>query len=132
MTDQSDLIAWLRQQLDEDERRIIAYRDGHAGPCINYAGQDPAAYDEYDSCHLHIQAAEATPYRDVRFGLAEVAAKRAHIARWEDVNRMLAEDETPGPIRNELLSVRRAYALVIADDAQPYADREGYREEWRQ
>lgn len=30
----------------------------HRGPCQNWRGQDPAEYDPYDSCHLHIRKAE--------------------------------------------------------------------------
>lgn len=63
--------------------------------------------------------------------LAEVAAKRARINRWEQANRLLPEGESPSVIRNELLSVRRAYALVLADDAQVYDQHPDYRLEWR-
>lgn len=29
----------------------------HRGPCVNYDGQDPKDYDEYDSCSKHLAAA---------------------------------------------------------------------------
>lgn len=46
----------------EAKRRIVdAYlppgADPHPGlPCINYEGQDPADYDDYDSCSRHLEA----------------------------------------------------------------------------
>lgn len=35
-----------------------ADRGRHDGPCLNYVGQDPAHYNEHDSCALHIAASE--------------------------------------------------------------------------
>lgn len=35
----------------------------HEGPCINYDGQNPEWYDEYDSCSQHLAAAEARRVR---------------------------------------------------------------------
>ena len=41
------------------DREMLAavqrYIDGHPGPCVNYEGQDPAHYSEFDSCALHIE-----------------------------------------------------------------------------
>ena len=69
--------AFCHTRLNEAATSVLTYRDGHQGPCINYLGQPPAAYDEHDSCALHLAAAEATPYRDARFGLADIALKRS-------------------------------------------------------
>lgn len=81
MTDTDELTTWLAATLDTVEAAVIAYRDGHSGPCLNYDGQHPEAYDERDSCYLHIRAAEASPYRDASFGLADIAAKRRILDR---------------------------------------------------
>jgi hypothetical protein len=104
MGDTSEILSFIRARLDEDEAEA----------------QYQASID------MHVEAGWP-PHRV----LVEVDVKRRHVARWEHVNTLLADAENPSAIRNELLSVRRAYALVIADDALPYADRPGYREEWR-
>ena len=83
----------------------------------------PVALDTAIAVHI----ARQDPARELR----EVAAKRSHIERWREVDTWIAEDDRPTIIRNELLSVRRAYMLVLADDAQAYADHPDYREEWR-
>lgn len=110
----ADLVAFLRARLDEDHTAVLRYRDGHEGPCLNYRGQDPEGYDEYDSCYLHIEAAEATPYRDVAFGLADIDAKR----------RIL--NETWGGRDHQDLWVHHVRLLAL-----PYAGHPDYREEWR-
>lgn len=46
-----------------DRRMVEAVQrgiTGHPGPCVNYIGQDPAAYSEHDSCELHLQWAATT------------------------------------------------------------------------
>ncbi|MBM0275110.1 DUF6221 family protein [Micromonospora tarensis] len=111
----TDLVTWLRAQLDDDESGAQAI-----GPNVQL--DDPRLTDG--------EIAHVTRWGRTR-ALAEVDAKRRHIARWERTNALLAAADNPGAIRNELLSVRRAFADVIADDALPYADRPGYRDEWR-
>lgn len=75
----------------EAKRAIVdAYlppgEDPHPGePCINYEGQDPADYDQFDSCWRHVEASK----------------------------RLLHHD----------------YVLRLL--ASVYADRPGFREEWR-
>ena len=48
----------------EAKRRIIDAvqrgLDGHPGPCVNYEGQDPADYTNYDSCERHIEWSTTT------------------------------------------------------------------------
>ena len=118
-----DLVQFLRDRLAETEAAVLRYRDGHEGPCINFKGQDPKHYSEYDSCALHLEAAEATPYRDATFGLAEVEAKREqlklHSAEpgqhpdycWYDKHQL------PCPSLRLL--------------ALPYADHAGYDASWK-
>jgi hypothetical protein len=39
--------------------------DPHPGlPCVNYEGQDPAGYDEYDSCWQHLEASKKLIHHD--------------------------------------------------------------------
>jgi hypothetical protein len=111
-----DLIAFVRRCLDEDERVIrdaaddYFYSDGHDVTVNRW-------FDRW------------SPDSPDRM-LAEIEAKRRHIARWQEVDTLLTNTHDPSAIRNELLSVRRAYILVIQDDAQPYAGQPGWREEW--
>lgn len=51
-----DLIEAHTAILDAVQRGL----DGHPGECINYIGQDPAAYSSYDSCERHIEWAKTT------------------------------------------------------------------------
>ncbi|WP_225794772.1 DUF6221 family protein [Streptomyces aculeolatus] len=119
-----DLVAFLRARLGEGEAALIRYRDGHDGPCLNYRGQEPEGYDEYDSCYLHIETADATPYRDVAFGLADIDAKR----RIADLHQ--ADDEkAEAPICTTCLYAPPCETLRAL--ALPYADHPDYREEWR-
>lgn len=84
----NDLIARILAAIDKTEAAITQYRDHRAGadPCINYEGQAPEHYTEWDSCWRHIVTAEATPYSDVEFGLRHCAAERKIIEQlWTDV-----------------------------------------------
>lgn len=110
-----DLVAFIEARLTEDERTTIAFRDGHAGPCINYEGQDPEDYSEWDSCSRHIATAKASRYRDTSFGLRDVAAKRRILA-W--AIRVMAGDYAPW---NE-------DCIMLL--ALPYSEHPGFRPEW--
>lgn len=120
------LVAFLRARLEEQHAALLRYRDGHDGPCRNYLGQQAEGYDENDSCHLHIEVAEATPYRDVAFGLAEVAAKRrlldVTLPDLEQADRCIAgewgsDDDLAGQLLRAL--------------AEPFAGHPEYQEGWR-
>ena len=77
----SKLVEKLKAAIDADERAIQAYEDHRRnGPCINYEGQDPADYDEHDSCSTHVATAEACRYRTPEAGRAMVAAHREIMA----------------------------------------------------
>lgn len=78
MTETHDLVTRLLAAIAETEAAITQYRDHRAGadPCINYEGQAPEHYTEWDSCWRHIVTAQATPYSDVDFGLRGCAADR--------------------------------------------------------
>lgn len=115
-----ELITWLRAQLDEDDRVAHA---------ANLAMSDSGEWDVLGLSDPRVlpsvQAGNAIVARD----LADEDA--VHIARW-DPARVLAEVEAKRRILDE------AIRLMGYDGefeflellAQPYAGREGWREEW--
>lgn len=148
MSGVDELVAFLRAALDRDEQ---VAREAIPGPWEAKWWGVRTAYDFDRPGYIHhgervgiannsgtvgnreaeMRNAEHIARWDPARVLAEVQAKRRHIARWEEVNALvLAEPDQPSMIRNELLSVRKAYLDVIKDDAQPYAGQPGWREEW--
>lgn len=131
-----DLVQFLRDRLAETEAAVLRYRDGHEGPCINFKGQDPKHYSEYDSCALHLEAAEATPYRDAAFGLAEVEAKRRLIERGDtlfcecdfaDSPPTNPEDRSQQiPHHYDCTAYRIAQVLAL-----PYAGHPDFQQDWK-
>lgn len=117
-----DPLVWLREQLDEDEAEIAKHPDG-----------------EDDGAYWSITATGETGYPCnpyLRIGkdraLAEVAAKRAILDAYADA----LEDSTgstsdAAPWDPDWVRAR-TLAGVVLRLARPYADRKGYREEWRQ
>jgi hypothetical protein len=133
----SDLVEFLRARMDATERAIIEYRKHRElGDHVNYEGQDPKDYDEYDTCARCIATAEAVPYRDVEFGLADVAAKRQIVTYAEQIiqagtlregvhaSREPHESETDEIVASVLQDVLRPLAL-------PYAAHADDGDEWR-
>lgn len=114
-----DLITWLRDQIDDDERaaRTAAcgpWRQGTGGGGYVLGGPNgqfviAAQSQAWNAGHI----ARHDPARV----LAEVDAKRR---RLDEIESMLRDDPTDETAR---------YLAQI--DALPYADRDGYREEWR-
>jgi uncharacterized protein DUF6221 len=120
-----DLLQWLRAQLDEDER--IA------------RGADPGPWGS-SSLGRHDQAAIRTgaPTSLIQFDGSRAAANGLHVAR-HDPARVLREIDAK---RRMLDECERAVdydsrgMLSMAEDflrllAIPFADRPGFREEWR-
>lgn len=154
-----ELITWLTVQLDEDERLAAAATPGPwrwgdwsatfgtleeepyvlerapmfgPFPAIRHAEDQAVAVLRTEMADEESAANRAYIARhDATRALDEIAAKRMHIARWTHVNALLDDEPILNVVRAELLSVRRAYALVIADDALAYANQPGYRDEWR-
>lgn len=133
----NSLAAFLRARVDEDEQ-IAQQAIAQAGPeWRSYFKQVLAPASSYEACAAEAETSEAAAHIarwDPARALVEVEAKRQHIARWEDVERQIVASpaqEMWSAIRNELLSVRRAYALVLQDDAVVYAGHPDYQEEWR-
>lgn len=127
----NDLIAWLCAQLNEDERVARAVEDRSApwdgqwrndsdgalrtynGWVLAHNGGKPYAPGLLDHIALH----------DPARVLAEVDAKRRIIEAEQD--RVVAEGPLPDRMRDLVeTDVLRLLAL-------PYADRDGYRAEWR-
>ena len=132
-----DLVEWLRAQLDEDERIARAASGeewGAISPTQPYAVFDVAAYK-----------ANTTLRTVGAIAGVEHAEDRAHIAE-HDPARVLREIDA----KRRLLAVHRPYVAepdqaclgcaggiefercpVVRLLALPYADRPGYREDWR-
>ncbi|MFE9955851.1 DUF6221 family protein [Micromonospora sp. NPDC005299] len=109
----TDLSTWLRTQLDEDER--IAREARQRGEWW-FASRNP-------SVNLHALTAHAQRWEPVR-ALAEVDAKRRILS----LHRCDDADGTD-PICNVCLYTPPCETVKTL--ALPYADRPGYREEWR-
>lgn len=130
-----DLVQWLRDQLDEDERIAKAVRvphDWHQGP-----GDDPEWTDAEMVCMwppefhtpyerdkhwrgLSLEGSELAAHiaaHDPARVLREIAAKRRMIGRINSHAAIMGWDEVHGDLLRSL--------------ALPYADRPGYREDWR-
>jgi hypothetical protein len=133
----TDLVAWLRAQLDDDER---VARAATPGPWETYvaahdvvvqnARRDRLIYEtSLDDQREQQQAADGvfvaanSPDRI----LAEVAAKRAILAEYDAARVNLDRHPTDLAGKGWLLATVRARRLLAA----PYADRPGYRQEWR-
>lgn len=142
----SDLIAWLRGCLDDDERVAQA--------AANLCGCHPPAHrwlfedDDHDGRIVTVD----DPHPDVRRQIGrrwnraygDLFAAR-HIAR-HDPDRVLARtradrailDAAEAAARQAATDTDRAvahiaetYNAVVSQLAQPYAGRDGWREEWR-
>jgi hypothetical protein len=128
-----DLITWLRDQLDDDERVARAADSGRWLP------EDKGITFEYYADDFPDGEAQARLVADTRANqwhiaswdparvLAEVDAKRRILDEYEkafDRRRRHREDLASAGALLEMVSVVKLLAL-------PYADRPGYREEWR-
>lgn len=133
-----DLVAWLRQQLDEDERVALA------------AAQLAQTRDWWASAEGKVHDANAEGYRNLLGGenawsldeigehiarwdparvLAEVEAKRRVLDRYEDA---LARCDDPDESQLAAgIQVSEYEDWIIPQLAQPYAGQPGWREEWR-
>jgi len=120
MTGMDDLVAWLRAQLDEDERAALAFevsegvwRCRHCGAAMNSAARLDA--------HLF-----ETGYRE--WGPArmrdEVDAKR-RILDWVEAVEV---EFTRAGLGDRTDGTHLVFARWLAP---PYADRPGYQESWR-
>lgn len=123
-----DLVQWLGQQLDEDER--IARAAGGAAweelPVSGWVHTTPLPASEWQP-----------PGYDHHVASAPLVEDRAHIVAW-DPARVLREIDAK---RKRLAELAEAIAAghdsfdlaseLLPLEALPYADRPGYRDEWR-
>jgi hypothetical protein len=146
VSDVDDLIAFLRAQLDEDERvareapgpewRAGVERDGEPGHWRGVKADLVLLLPDAPIPMDHDVGSEVLRAEFVNDGKS--AGRRAvdHAVRW-DPARVLAEVEakrrildlvTPGDYFG---GFGEAYVQVVQLLAQPYAGRDGWREEWR-
>jgi hypothetical protein len=124
MTGLDELITWLREQLDDDER---VARDA--------ADHDSGRWFMGDKWNV-FRAEDMTPDDDIECNelvvYGNVKPQSEHIARW-DPARVLAEVDAK---RRILETLHHEGGDHLFSDtfrllAAPYAGRKGWREEWR-
>ncbi|MFD5709508.1 DUF6221 family protein [Streptomyces pharetrae] len=134
-----DLLRWLRAQLDEDER--IA-RAATLGPWVQSGIGDygwtvdfgrPGSGVETADTEQGLADADFIAAHDPARVLREIDAKRWIIdecAHWYGklAKEAVAPSPAPFPALGEVLD---AVTPILRALALPYADRPGYREEWR-
>jgi hypothetical protein len=115
---------WTFSEKDDDgtDGRIVIVGDPH--PDVR---QDLTR--RWNRSYQGMYAAAHIALHDPKQVLADVKAKRSHIVRWQQIDDLLPGSS--GHVRNCLLSVRRAYAMVLLDDATVYADHPDYRTAWK-
>jgi hypothetical protein len=114
-----DLVVWLRAQLDEDER-IARAADAELSAVFTRIGSfDP----EMAADERHIM--QHRPTRVLR----EIDAKREVLAFVE--RRLQESTERDFLIRDPAKTILFAVDPVVRYLATAYADRPGYREDWR-
>ena len=112
MGDQREFVRWLHEQIAEDERIARA---------AIQSGEMHARGKHYENWHPLRVLVECSAKREIiklateGFGLDA----RAYMHAW--VESVVEGQDEPGGIANPIL-----FALAL-----PYADRDGYREEWR-
>lgn len=111
----ADLVAWLTQILDEDEKRVQgALSADYLGEKPRFYGVDTGAHRDDWGLHTFHVAPERV--------LADIAAKRAIIALHDDQHECSDLSASDWPY----LGCQTLRLLASA-----YADRPGYRDEWR-
>lgn len=108
-----ELVCWLGVQLDTDAAKAQSAKPGpwHADGGSVYATHPTDEVADYSESAEHI--AEHDPARVLR----EIDAKRRMLGRIHSHAAVMGQDEVHGDLLRLL--------------ALPYADRPGYREEWR-
>ena len=140
-----DLVQWLHKQLDEDERiaRAATWHDdagtwtAEASKYTSKRRREPRQFiiDSMDDGVITDVDAEASEPEGVARHIAEHDPARA--LREVDAKRRLLSDFAPmlaqadALIEGEWNSNDDLHGRLLAYLTLPYADRPGYREEWR-
>lgn len=140
-----DLATWLRAQLDEDERVARAAAETasyhfvwHRDALLSAANfQEQGRGIVWDQRALEPEQNRHAKHWDPVRVLAELAAKRRILRMWVDytISRWdLPEGVHDGRDDDERMrddATARLMDRIVLLLAQPYADRPGYRPEWR-
>lgn len=121
MSAMDDLVTWYRAQLDGDERvaRQMVAEPTSSGFYLEA---------ETDATNIMTVAAHVYRWSPARV-LAEVAAKR-RIVELAELAQGAAAVSTP-LLKGREQGYRQALTEAVRELAQPYAERPGWREEWR-
>lgn len=126
-----DLVKWLGEQLDEDERVATAASVRSSEWIVNGAWslegeQHTVVGDEDAFCHSY-NAAHIAAHDPARV-LREIDAKRQLLDWYEQRATIDSRGEDPDDYENVTGSTLETVMQTLA---AVYADRPGYREEWR-
>lgn len=133
-----DLVVWLRGQLDVDahvaasaiqETGGAQWEPDDGGCCVVVSVPDSQRLTGDDGPLVaetrHWQNSEYIARHDPAFVLADIAAKRAVLAEVD----LVATEHRPGDSDSVARCAQMEYVLRLF--AAAYADRDGYRDEWR-
>jgi hypothetical protein len=149
----TDLVAWLREQIDEDERAARAASPGGwtYGDVDSVAGgslydetrmigslhyEQPRDHDGSIVRHLLSHEADANGQHIARHDparvLAEVAAKRELLLAYNSavIDEGLFHRQTDSVAYHQAVARMSAWTYVVQQLAQPYVGRPGWRKEW--
>ncbi|EPD94626.1 hypothetical protein HMPREF1486_03179 [Streptomyces sp. HPH0547] len=132
-----DLVAWLRTQLDDDESAALGAKGDTSGRWTQDDGppEDIVLFDK--SGKLTLGQARHIGRHDPARVLREIDAKRriteVHhvVGGWQDEDGHDLGDGCEECGHSEEYSDRGGWCETLRLLALPYADRPGYREEWR-
>jgi hypothetical protein len=120
----TDLLAWLREQVDTDERLALAAAEVKPFYTISTADGEPATKGPYAGPLVH-HIANHDPARALR----EVAAKRAILDDY-DVAAVSVAAAVDTPLAGATRLQLRIRSEAVRAIAAIYVDRPGWREEW--
>jgi Family of unknown function (DUF6221) len=133
------LTAWLRLQIDEDERIAHYARasefspDGGGWHIIDALNGDKSIEDEASmgiAHRLDLGSAAHIALHDPARALAECAAKRNILDHNAEIHRII-DEEVGDHARPSYVLAAGASDRVVMFMAAVYSGRDGYREEWK-
>lgn len=124
-----DLIAWLLEQVDKDEHAATAAFSGQVDRENGWGIDGRAITPHVGVIHEAVQRVHVARWNPARV-LVECEAKRRIISDViPEVNGM--DDRIEGEWGHGLTGPHEEGKLLLSLLALPYADRPGYREEWK-